>query len=164
MNPFSPEEIERINKKEISNEQLVVFFDSKRAQWTKELIPIITSLQHNFSLGQSEKIMESSISALSFRISISDEISLFLNKRSKEMIGLKKIKHEKLIFYSTGFGLKTNMGEKTTLIDAHIAVYVNTIELIESHIEYLRTTIKTLDSVGYLIKNGIDLYQLLGKK
>lgn len=164
MNPFSPEEIERIKKKEISNEQLDIFFESKRIKWNTEILPLLTTLQTNFAIGQANSVYQASLSALSFRLSISDEISLFMNKRSKEMIGLKNIRHDKLIFYSTGFGLKTNMGEKTILIDAHIAVYTNTIELIESHIEYLRTTLKTLDNVGYLIKNGIELYTLLGKK
>ena len=164
MNPFSPEEVERIQKKEIANDQLITFFENKRTRWNDEIFPIIKALQNNFSIGQADSVMETAISAISFRQSISDEISLFMNKRSKEMIGLKKIKQEKFIFYSTNYGLKTNMGEKVILIDAHIAVYVHNIELLESHIEFLRTTIKTLDNVGYLIKNGIDLYTILGKK
>ena len=70
---------------------------------------------------------------------------------------------DKFIFYATGFGVKTNMGEKAILIDAHLAENDRSLELIESYIEFLRDTVKNLESFSYSIKNMIELMNYLGR-
>jgi hypothetical protein len=107
--------------------------------------------------------MDTQSSSLVVRQSISEKISFFLNKRSKENIKLKKLKQDKFIFYATGFGIKTNLSEKTILIDAHLSENERTLELLESHVEYLRDTAKNLESLSYSIKNMVDLMNYIGK-
>jgi hypothetical protein len=53
-----------------------------------------------------------------------------------EEVKNKKIRQDKFVFYATGFGLKTNTGEKSILIDAHLAENDRNILLIENHIEF----------------------------
>ena len=101
--------------------------------------------------------------ALTYRQLINEQISFFLNKRSKEEVKIKKLKQDKFVFYATGFGLKTNLGEKGLLIDAHISENDRNIQLIENYIEFLRSSSKNLESLGYTIKNIIDLMNYLGK-
>jgi hypothetical protein len=59
--------------------------------------------------------------------------------------------------------LKTNAGEKSTLIDAHLAENDRTILLIENYIEFLRSSSKNLEGLGYTIKNIIELMNYLGR-
>lgn len=80
-----------------------------------------------------------------------------MNKRSRESVKIKKIKYDKLIFYATGFGVKTNLTEKGLLIDAHLAQNERTIEIIDSYLSFLMESIKNLESLGYAIKNMIEL-------
>jgi len=163
MNLYNEEEISRINKAKETNDKLEEFFNGKREEWTNNITPLFEVIKSNFNLESSIKIMEVQSMALSYRQIINEQISFFLNKRSKEEVKIKKLKQDKFVFYATGFGLKTNLGEKGLLIDAHIAENDRNIQLIENYIEFLRSSSKNLESLGYTIKNIIDLMNYLGK-
>lgn len=164
MNPFNQEELDRINKAKETNDKLEEFFNDKRAEWNKVVDPLFSVIKVDLSNPNSPKeILESQSLALSYRQQINEQINFFLNKRSRETTKIKRLKQDKFIFYATGFGVKTNLGEKGILIDGHIAENDRTLELIESYIEYLRDTTKNLESLGYSIKNMIELLNYLGR-
>jgi len=160
---YNQEEIERINKSKETNDKLEEFFSKKREDWNSNIEPLFSIMRQNFTLENSSKIMDVQANALSFRQKLNDEISYFLNRRSREQVKLKKITQDKFLFYATGFGLKTNTSEKTLLIEAHIAESHRTLEIIENHIEYLRACNKTIESLQFSIKNTIELMNYLGK-
>jgi len=163
MNLFSDEEKARIEKTKETNDKLEDFFNQKREEWTNNVNPLFEVIKNNFTLENSQKIMEVQSLALTYRQMINEQISFFLNKRSKEEVKIKKLKQDKFIFYATGFGLKTNLGEKGLLIDAHISENDRNIQLIENYIEFLRSSSKNLESLGYTIKNIIELMNYLGR-
>lgn len=163
MNVYTKEELERINKVKETNDKMEEFFNQKRERWNENIEPLFQIMKTNFTLENSQKIIEIQSLALSYRQNINEEISYFLNKRSKEDVKLKALKQEKFIFYATGVGLKTNMGEKNLLIDAHIGENERNIQLIDTHIEFLRSTSKNLEALGFTIKNIIELMNYLGK-
>jgi hypothetical protein len=164
MNVYDKEELERIKKAKESNDRMEEFLSKQREEMDKNIEPLFKILSVKFndrdSLG---KVMDTQATSLVYRQSISEKINFFLNRRSKESIKLKKLKQDKFIFYATGFGIKTNLSEKSILIDAHLAENERTLELIESHIEYLRDTTKNLESLSYSIKNMVDLMNYIGK-
>lgn len=164
MTLYTQDEVDRIDKMKKINESLEKLFDEKRDKWTKNLEPLFETLKKEFTLNNAPKIIDIQSLALSYRQVLNEEISLFMNKRSKESVKVKKIKQDKFIFYATGFGLKTNMGEKAVLIDAHIAEYSRNIEMIDTHIEFLRNCIKNLETLGFTIKNIIELHNYLSGK
>lgn len=164
MNLYNQEEIERINKARETNDKLEDFFAGKRSEWDKNIEPLFKTLSLDLSNPVSSKsILEAQGLALSYRQMINEQINLFLNKRSKEMTKIKKLKQDKFVFYAVGFGIKTNMGEKSLLIDGHLAENDRTVEIIEAHVTYLRESVKNLESLGYAIKNMIELMNYLGK-
>ncbi len=163
MNLYTQDEIDRVNKAKETNDKLEEFFAGKREDWNNNIQPLYEVLKSDFNATNSKKIMEMQSNALSFRQAISEQISFFLNKRSKEEVKLKKIKQDKFVFYATGVGLKTNMGEKSILIDGHIGENERNIQIIDVHIEFLRSCSKNLESLGYTIKNIIELMNYLGK-
>lgn len=161
MNLYPKEEVDRINKAKETNDKLEEFFNNKRDEWNKNMEPLFVSLKDSFTIEKSSKIIDIQSLALSYRQIINEQISFFLNKRSKEDVKLKRLKQDKFVFYATGFGLKTNMGEKSILIDAHIAENERNLQLIENYVEFLRSSSKTLESLGYTIKNIIELFNYL---
>ena len=164
MNLYNQEEIDRITKAKETNDKLEEFFNDKRAEWNKNVEPLFKVLATDFSNpSNSKSILEAQSIALSFRQQINEQINFFLNKRSKETTKIKKLRQEKFVFYATGFGIKTNLGEKGILIDGHIAENDRCIELIESYIEFLRDTVRNLESLGFSIKNMIELMNYLGR-
>lgn len=163
MNPYTSEEVERINKIKETNDKLEEYFSLRREEWNNNLTPLFDTIKQSFTVENSSKIMEVQSMALSYRQSLNEQISFFLNKRTKEEVKNKKIRQDKFVFYATGFGLKTNTGEKSILIDAHLAENDRNILLIENHIEFLRNCSKNLESLGYTIKNIIELMNYLGR-
>lgn len=164
MNLYTPEENDRISKIKETNDKLEEFFNDKRNEWNKLVEPLFKSLSLDLSnLSNSKEVLESQSLALSHRQQINEQINFFLNKRSRETAKIKRLRQDKFMIYAVGVGLKTNMGEKTILIDGHIAENDRCIELIESYIEFLRSTIKNLEGLSYSIKNMIELINYLGK-
>jgi hypothetical protein len=163
MNLYSQEEIDRINKSRETNDKLEEFFNQKREEWNNNLSPLFDVIKNKLTIENSTKVFESQATALSYRQIINEQISFFLNKRSKEEVKIKKIRQDKFLFYALGVGLKTNAGEKSTLIDAHLAENDRTILLIENYIEFLRSSSKNLEGLGYTIKNIIELMNYLGR-
>lgn len=165
MKVFDRDELLRIERTKETNERLENFFQGKREKWNEnmnELFKVLSLDPTNPS--NTKKILDMQSTSLVYRQDINDQINLFLNKRSKESVKMKSLKQDKFLFYATGFGVKTNMGEKAILIDGHIAQNQRSMELIESYIEFLRNTVKNIDSFGYSIKNMIELLNYLGSK
>jgi hypothetical protein len=164
MNVYDKAELERIKKVNESNDRMEEFLSNQREELEKNIEPLFKVLSIKFNDRESlGSVMDTQAVSLVHRQSISEKITFFLNRRSKESIKLKKLKQDKFIFYATGFGVKTNLSEKNILIDAHLAENERTLELIESHIEHLRDTVKNLESLAYSIKNMIELMNYIGK-
>lgn len=164
MNPYNQDEIDRIGKVKETNDKLEEFFNDKRSEWNKNVEPLFKVIRVDLTNPTSpNQILEAQSLALSYRQAINEQINFFLNKRSKETTKIKKLRQDKFIFYATGFGIKTNLGEKGILIDGHLAENDRSLELIESYIEFLRDTTKNLESLSYSIKNMIELMNYLGR-
>ena len=162
MNLYSKEEIEQIERTKDMNDRLEDFFNGKRSDLNKMIEPLFVDLKSNFNLERKDRIIDIQSLGLSYRQMINEQISTFLNKRTKEEVKLKKLKQDKYIFYAIGSGLKVNnISEKALLIDAHLAEYERTIDIIDTYIEYLRASTKSLDSLSYSIKNIIELFNYL---
>ena len=112
MNLFSQEEIDRITKAKETNDKLEEYFNDKRSEWSKNVDPLFKSLSLDLANPTNSKvILDTQAIALSYRQMLNEQINFFLNKRSREMTKIKKLKQDKFIFYATGFGVKSNMGE-----------------------------------------------------
>lgn len=159
INPYTPEEIEAINKLKESNTALEDFFKTERDKWADLLKPVFDSLRidkNNLELSNSN-IRDRQADALYYSQIISDEITKYLNSRSRFSASAKKLRQDKFIFYATGFPLKTQMGEKSMLIDGNLSEMDRKLEIIEAHIEFLRETTRTIKNFLYGVKNIIEL-------
>jgi hypothetical protein len=164
MNPYNQEEVERINKVKETNDKLEEFFNGKRSEWNQNVEPLFKIIAIDLTKSTSAKeILDCQALALTHRQQLNEQINFFLNKRSKETTKIKRLRQDKFLFYATGFGVKTNLGEKGILIDGHLAENDRSLELIESYIEFLRDTVKNLESLSYSIKNMIELMNYLGR-
>ena len=163
MQIYSPEEIERIKKIQDVNERLEDFFKKNREEWTKTIEPLNEIFKLELNNQSAKKIMETQALALTYRQKLNDEISIYLNKRSKQEVKLKKLRQDKFIYYATSFGIKTNTTEKGIMVEAHIAEENRNIEIIDNYIEFLRSTSKNLESLQFTIKHIIELFNYLGR-
>lgn len=163
MQIYTPEEIERIRKVKETNERLEEFFKNRREEWGSNIEPLNEIFKLELNNQSARKIMETQALALSYRQKISDEISVFLDKRSKQEVKLKKLRQDKFIYYATSFGIKTNTTEKGIMVEAHISEESRNIEIIDNYIDFLRATNKNLESLQFTIKHIIELFNYLGR-
>lgn len=161
LTPFSEDEKLQIQKKRESNDRLEGFLTQKREEWKNNLKPLYDELVPNFNRTNSEKIIEIQSFALSYRQIISEQIAFFLNRRSKEEVTLKELKNQKFIYYAIGFAVKTNSQEKAQLVEAHLAENERALQLLETHVDFLRSTSKNLEAVSFTVKNVNDLMNYL---
>ena len=164
MEAFNPEEVRRIEETIANNDKLEAFLKTKRDEWEKTIKPLFEVLSTtNFSKTFYDKVVNSQALALSYRYELNLQIAMFLNRRSKSDVIVKKIRQEKFLYYATGFGLKTNTGEKNILVDSHLAENQRTVELMDTHIDFLRDSNKTIESFQFSIKNITTLIEYIGK-
>lgn len=139
------------------NDTLEEYLFDKRKKWNDAIDPLLKQLKTT----SQQEIIDLQAHALSYRQQLSDEISTFLNKLSKEMIAIKKAEADRFIFYSTGYGVKTNTGEKKILFDSELAELERNKEILETHIEFLRDCRTTADNISWALKNKIALMGIL---
>tara|TARA_R110000772_G_scaffold55_6_gene321 strand:- start:636 stop:1148 length:513 start_codon:yes stop_codon:yes gene_type:complete len=161
---YPTDELQRISTLEGINDGYDDFFSKKRTEWNDELDPHFkTIFQGNFTMNNSRIIVDAQANVLSLRQRCNDRIGYYSQKLAKAKSENSVISQQKYLFYSTGFGLKTNLGEKKLLIDGHMRENERGCNLIETHINFLRETLNTLESWGYAIKNVIQIIEYLGK-
>ena len=160
---LSKEDIVILQKIQESNDRMEEFFEKNRTEWIERVDPLFKCII-NFRKETFQNIIESQSTALSYREMINDQISMFLSKRSKETVKIKNLKEDKFVYFSTSFQIKATGGQMNLLIDSRLGENERTMELIESYIEFLRETVKSLDNFQWTIKNIISLMEYMGSK
>ena len=161
---YPSEELKRIEERKEENDKIEELFNRKRRDWEKRLTPVFKAIyQNNFSMNNSKKIVDAQAEVLVLRQECNEKIAKYSQRLSKGRSDNALLAQEKFVFYSVGFGMKTNLGEKRMLIEGNLRENDRYCNLIETHIEFLRSTLSTLESYQYSIKNVVYLMELLGK-
>ena len=161
---YPEEEKARIEAKRIENDKIEELFNKKRKDWEGKLIPVFKAIyQNNFSINNSKNIVNAQAEVLVLRQECNELIAKYSQRLSKGKSENSFLSQEKFVFYSVGFGMKTNLGEKRMLIEGNLRENERYCNLIETHIEFLRSTLSTLESYQYSIKNVVQLMDFLGK-
>jgi molybdopterin converting factor small subunit len=161
---YPEEEQKRILALEETNEKLEELLKGKRKKFNERLEPIWKAIFHNnFTMNNSKVIVDTQAEVLTLRQEINDNIGVYSQRLAKSKSENALLSQQQFLLYSTNFGLKTNLGEKKLLIEGHLRENDRYCNLLEIHIEFLRETLKTLESYQYAIKNVISLIEYLGK-
>lgn len=167
-NLYEKEELESIAKKEESNNRMEEFFKDKREVWTKDIQPILETAKLTYNSENAQKIVDLQVDALVHRERLQNEIAFYLNQLSKEKVKFKRQEQDKIVWYALGkvplnINGKVSNSQMTAIIDGHLVEAKRATEIIETHIEHLRSMVKMLTDVGYQVKNTIELYNFLSK-
>jgi len=165
---YEKEELEAIAKKEESNNRMEEFFTVKREEWTRDIQPILEIAKLQYNSENAQKIVDLQVDALVHRERLQNEIAVFLQKLSKEKVKYKRQEQDKIVWYALGKSAlnvngKVSNSHMTSIIDGHLVEAKRATELIETHIEHLRSLVKLLSDIGYQVKNTIELYNFLSK-
>ena len=149
------EEIEDLSSKEEKKSMDVLFLE-EREHWTEIL------QSHGYLFKDIMKVGELQIKIYSDRQRLVEKIHYYLSALSKYTTKYKKKKSELFVKYTQASDLLLKTGaEKAIMIDADISVLKEKMDNIEFQIEFLKETVKTVDSIIYGIKNRIDLEKMI---
>jgi len=133
--------------------QLDEYLIKQREDWTQK----IKGLTEELKLGNNLE----SVSAytLSYRQILVEHLATMGNRiKTQKSVVDRKYKDKWIEYYSYDYKLTDKMREK--FVDADIADDTNILELLVTQKSFFEGSIKTLDNMGFAIKNRLDISRL----
>lgn len=151
---FDWKKVDEYNKKvKDINDKIETKFISDCASVRDQMKPLFARL----NTGDIMQIPELQASVLKIRQELQDDISVYLNRLSKENVKYRKCEGDRLEYYITGFSIKSASSEKTKMINRDLAEKKRGIEILETHIEHLRDYKYACDQIMYAVKNLVSI-------
>ena len=142
---------------EARNEKLEDIYAAERASWDEDRNNVVQL----FTTSDMMRIVnEVQTANLSFRSRVMERITSTLRLYSKENNKLKIALGDRREFYAIGNGVKYSDTQTKDLLNRDLSSVQRNVEIIETHVEYLREIIKWSDQIGYAIKNKIEVHRL----
>jgi hypothetical protein len=133
--------------------QLDEYLIKQREDWTQK----IKGLTEELKLGNNLETV--SAYTLSYRQILVEHLATMGNRiKTQKSIVDKKYKDKWIEYYSYDYKLTDKMREK--FVDADIADDTNILELLITQKSFFEGSIKTLDNMGFAIKNRLDISRL----
>lgn len=145
---MKPIEDDKINKTNVTLEER---FKDERADWNNKIISLIETIKHT------SKLSESQVIQLSYRQMIQDKLAEYriLHEKRQEM--LDKQTADRFREYKLSYDIKLSSSETQMFVQADCKALKLQIKMIQTQITYFEESIKTLDNIGYAIKNKIEI-------
>ena len=140
-----------------ANDQADIMFRDQREVWSNTLTPLYKKL----STREPKIIMDAQSECLAIRSRLQDDISKHTSQLTKAYVSYKNAFGDRMEYYMTGIGVKTSSSEKVKMVDRDLAEAKRRVELLETHIEFLKECRYSCDQVGYSIKNIVGLISYL---
>jgi len=120
-----------------------------RDKWSNKIRELIAMMKNV------NDIPEAQVYMLSYRQMLLDSISSFQTSLYKKNVSFDTYYKKKFREYTLDYDIKLNGGEKEKVIRGDLTLSQRQIYLLESHIDYYRECIRTLDNMGFAIRNRI---------
>lgn len=145
---MKPIEDDKINK---TNTTLEERFKEERSEWNDKIITLIESIKHT------SKLAESQVIQLSYRQMVQDKLAEYriLHEKRQEM--LDKQTADRFREYKLSYDIKLSSSETQMFVQADCKALKLQIKMIHTQIMYFEESIKTLDNLGFAIKNKIEI-------
>ena len=133
--------------------QLDEYLNKQREDWTQK----IKGLTEELKLGNN--LEDVSAYTLSYRQILVEHLATMGNRiKTQKSVVDRKYKEKWIEYYSYDYKLTDKMREK--FVDADIADDTNILELLITQKSFFEGSIKTLDNMGFAIKNRLDISRL----
>jgi predicted component of viral defense system (DUF524 family) len=120
-----------------------------RDKWSNKIRELISMMKNVNDIPEAQVFM------LSYRQMLLDSISSFQSSLYKKNVSFDTYYKNKFREYTLDYDIKLNGGEKEKMIRSDLTLIQRQINLLESHIDYYRECIRTLDNMGFAIRNRI---------
>lgn len=134
------------------NEELERRFKTEREEWNEKMFDVINSIKDN------KKLTEAQVIQLSYRQIIMDKLTEYRILCDKRQESYDKLIQKRSDEYENQSARKLSAVDKKVYLTGDYASLNRQIKLISRQIMYLEETVKTLDNLGFAIKNKIEIF------
>lgn len=133
------------------NKELEDRLSKERDEWKEKLISLIESIK------DTRKLSEAQVLQLSYRQIIQDKLAEYriLNEKIQEKFD--KQCTQRFREYALNYDIKLSSSEKAAFIQSDCAALKFQTKMLSTQITYLEETTRTLDNLGFAIKNKIEI-------
>lgn len=145
---MKPIDDENINKTNITLEER---FKEERADWNNKIITLIESIKYT------QKLAEAQITQLSYRQMLQDKLVEYriLHEKRQEIFDKQTV--DRFREYKLSYDIKLSSSETQAFVQSDCKALKLQIKMIQTQIVYFEESIKTLDNLGFAIKNKIEI-------
>lgn len=145
---MKPIDDENINKTNITLEER---FKEERADWNNKIITLIESIKYT------QKLAEAQITQLSYRQMLQDKLVEYriLHEKRQEVFDKQTV--DRFREYKLSYDIKLSSSETQAFVQSDCKALKLQIKMIQTQIIYFEESIKTLDNLGFAIKNKIEI-------
>lgn len=133
------------------NKELNNRFEEERKKWNNDIIELVKCL------GNTNKLAEAQVTQLSYRQIIQDKLAEYRILHEKRLEIFDKLCQERACEYHTGYVIKLTNAEKNKFAENDYAAMKQQVRIFTIQITYLEECVKTLDNLGFAIKNKIEI-------
>lgn len=133
------------------NKELESRFKEERTNWNKDIIELVKCLSNT------TKLSEAQVTQLSYRQIIQDKLAEYRILKEKREETYDKLCQVRAREYTTGSEVKLTNAEKNKYASNDHAAMKQQVQMIGTQITYLEECVKTLDNLGFAIKNKIEI-------
>lgn len=133
------------------NTELEERFKKERTQWNKDIIELVKYLN------LTNKLSEAQVTQLSYRQIIQDKLAEYRILHEKRQESYDKLCQIRSKEYHTGSEIKLTNTEREKYASNDHSAMKQQVKMIYTQITYLEECIKTLDNLGFAIKNKIEI-------
>ena len=139
------------SKTQTINDELEKRFKEERDEWNDKMFDVINYIKDN------KKLTEAQVIQLSYRQIIMDKLTEYRVLCDKRQESYDKLIQKRSDEYENQSARKLSAVDKKVYLAGDYASLNRQIKLISRQIMYLEETIKTLDNLGFAIKNKIEI-------
>ena len=126
-------------------------FKEERNDLNNKIITLIESIKHT------SKLAEAQVIQLSYRQMVQDKLADYriLHEKRQEMLDKQTV--DRFREYKLSYDIKLSSSEAQAFVQADCKALKLQIKMIHTQIVYFEESIKTLDNLGFAIKNKIEI-------
>jgi hypothetical protein len=129
------------------------YLGKQRLDWTEKIKDLTEDLKKGVNLEQVSSY------SLSYRQIMVEQLASMSNRiRAQKSVVDQKYKQKWLEYYNYDYKLTDKQREK--FVEADLADDKHMLELLETQKSFIEGTVKTLDNMGFAIKNRLDMSRI----
>ena len=133
--------------------ELERYLEKQRSEWGDRIMEVIDMIRHM------EKLSEAQVTMLSFRHMVIDQIAR-INITLKKKESTYNIQYKNKFVEYFNYDYKLNDKQKVNMVEADLSSLNKQIGFLSTQIDFFKECIKTLDNIGWAIKNKLNINEL----